>query len=176
MKKQILITLIAIIFCVGGVAAQKGEMKKMEMEGMQKNPNHELMMAYRENAHNFAAALRDMGETGMLTDVEAARLAFAEIKRSVEKMDNIHQSQMDKMTPEMMLKMKPMMQKMQTEQNAVKEDIAKLETALQAVMPNAKEVETHAAALAAQFGRMGMMDEKMKMKDKKMKMSDKPKM
>lgn len=169
MNKQILMIAIAAIFFVGGVSAQKDEMVKMDMTGMQKNPHHGLMMAYRENAYNFAATLRDMAQTGMLTDVEVARSAFAEVKRSVEKMDEIHKSQMSKMTPEMMQIMKPMMEKMQSEQTAAKQHIAALETAFQAVMPDAKEVETHAAALAAQFGRMAM-------KDKKMKMSDKPKM
>lgn len=166
MKKQILITLIAIIFCVGGISAQKGDMAKMDMSGMMKNPHHALMMAYRDSARSFSEALRTMAQTGMLTDVDAARSVLAEVKRSVEKMEEIHSSQMGKMTPEMMTKMKPMMEKMQIEQTAAKQHIAALETLLQAVMPDAKEVETHAAALAAQFAKMPMMDEKMKMPGK----------
>lgn len=176
MKKQFLMismVILAVLFNVGSGFAQddkKMNMGKMDMMAeMQKSPHHALMMAHRQSVLNFAKTLRDMAKDGKLADVELARNAFAEIKRGMEKMDEIHQAHMGKMSAEMREKMKPMMEKMQTEKAAVKEHITALEKALQATTPDASEVEKHAGALVEQM-------EKMKMPDKKMNMSDKKKM
>ncbi len=164
---------LAVLLSVGGVAAQDD--KKMKMDGMdmmammQKGAHHKMMMAHRQNVLTFAKTLRDMAKDGKLEDVELARNAFAEIKRSAEKMEGIQKDHMSKMDPKMMEKMKPMMEKMQAEKAAMKEHILALEKALQANAPDAKELEKHAAALVEQL-------EKMKMPDKKMDMSDKHKM
>ncbi|MEP6902294.1 MAG: hypothetical protein ABJA66_11120 [Actinomycetota bacterium] len=185
MKKQILViwTAIAVVLlCVGSVVAQDGnKMDKdmmMDMGAMQKSPHHAVMMAYRQNVLTFAKTLRDMTAGGKLEDVELARNAFAEIKRSMEKMDEIHQSQMGKMKPEMMTMMKPMMEKMQAEQAVVKEHTLALEKALQVATPNAADVNEHAAALVMQLEKMDMSNQKkMEMTDqKKMDMSGKKKM
>lgn len=176
MKKQMAVismVVLAVLLSVGGVAAQDG--KKMKMDGMdmmdmmQKSPHHSMMMAHRQNVLTFAKTLHDMTKDGKLEDIELARNAFAEIKRSAEKMEGIQKDHMSKMDPKMMEKMKPMMEKMQAEKAAMKEHILTLEKALQADAPDAKEVEIHAAALVEQL-------EKMKMPDKKMDMSDKHKM
>lgn len=180
MKKQILMVsmmILAVLFSVGGVSAQDD--KKMKMDGMdmmaemQKGAHHKMMMTHRENVLNFAKTLRDMSSGGKMEDVELARNAFAEIKRGMEKMEEIHQSHMSKMSAEMREKMKPMMEKMQAEKAAMKEHIAALEKALQADAPDAREVEKHAAAIVEQIEKMKMPDKKMDMKDmKKMDMKD----
>ena len=54
------------------------------------------MMAYRQNILTFAESLRDLTAGGKLEDIELARNAFAEVKHSMEKMDEIHQSQIVK--------------------------------------------------------------------------------
>ena len=182
MKKQMLViwtAIIVVLLSVGGIAAQdvkkmdKDKMKKdgmMDMAAMKKSPHHTVMMAYRQNVLAFAKTVRDMTKDGKLEDVELARNAFAEIKHSMEKMEEVHQSHMGKMKPEMMTMMKPMMEKMQTEKAVVKEHILALEKALLADAPDAGEVNKHAAALVSQLEKMDMPDKKMDMSDKKMKM------
>ncbi len=166
MKKQILMIsmVMAIGFLsMGNIVAQDGGKMKMNMDAMKKSPHHLVMMAYKHNLLTFSKALRDMSNGGKLEDVDLARNAFAEIKRSMEKMDEVHQSHMGKMKPEMMTMMKPMMEKMQVENMSIKEHIASLEKAFQASPPNALDVNKHAAELVMQLEKMEMPDKKMKM-------------
>ena len=166
MKKQILVvwtTIFVILLSVGGVAAQDSKKMKMEMMAMKKSPHHLVMMAYRHNVLTFAKSLRDMTAGGKLEDVELARNAFAEIKHSMEKMGEIHQSHMGKMSAEKLEMMKPMMEKMQAEKAIVNGHIIELEKALQVTTPNAMDVNKHAAALVMQLEKMDKSDKKMKM-------------
>ena len=170
MKKQILMistVMVMVILSIGSIAAQDSKKMKMnmmmDMKAMMKSPPHTVMMAYRQNVLTFAKSLRDMSAGGKLEDVDLARNAFTEIKHSMEKMDDIHQSHMGKMKPEMMTMMKPMMEKMQAEQAIVKGHILELENALQIATPNAMDVNKHAAALVMQLEKMDKSDKKMKM-------------
>ena len=175
MKKQILMistVIVVVLLSIGSIAAQDGKkmdrdkMKKdmmMEMAAMKKSPHHLVMMAYRHNVLTFAKSLRDMTKDGKLEDVELARNAFAEIKHSVEKMDEIHQSHMGKMSAEKHEMMKPMMEKMQAEKAIVNGHITELEKALQVAIPNAMEVNKHSTALVMQLEKMDKSDKKMKM-------------
>ena len=175
MKKQMLViwtAIVVVLLCVGGIAAQDGKkmdkdkMKKdmmMNMAAMHKSPHHAVMMAYRQNVLTFAKSLRDMTAGGKLEDVGLARNAFAEIEHSMEKMEEIHQSHMGKMSVEKQDMMKPMMEKMKADKAIVKEHILALEKALQADAPDAMEVNKHATALVLQLEKMDMSDKKMKM-------------
>jgi hypothetical protein len=174
MKKQILMiwtVIIVVLLSMSSIFAQDSGMKKMDMVAMEKSPHHLVMMSYRHNLLTFSKALRDMSNGGKLEDVDLARNAFAEIKRSMEKMDEVHQSHMKMMKPDMMTMMKPMMEKMQAENMLVKEHIAELEKAFETTTPNATDVNKHAAELVMQLEKMSMPDKKMKaMSGKKMKM------
>jgi hypothetical protein len=177
MKKQILMIgtlLVMVLLSVGSIVAQdSGKMKKEmmpEMEAMMKSPHHSVMMAYKQNLLTFSKALRDMSKDSKLEDVDLARNAFAEIKRSMEKMDEVHQLHMKMMKPEMMTMMKPMQAKMQAENMLVKEHITALEKALAVATPNATDVHNHAAELVMQLEKSDMPDKKKAMTDKKMKM------
>ncbi len=175
MKKQILVILtvvMAVLLSVGGIAAQDGKkmdkdkMKndmKMDMAAMMKSPHHGVMMAHRQNVLTFAKTLRDMSAGGKLEDVDLARDSFAEVKRSMEKMEDMHKAQMGKMSAEKLEMMKPMMEKTKAEQAIVKEHVLALEKALGADKPDATEVNKHAAALVLQLEKMDMSDMKMKM-------------
>lgn len=166
MKKQILVLCTAItvaLLSVGSIAAQDGKKMKMDMMEMPKSPHHSVMMAYRHNVLTFAKVLRDMAQDGKLADVDVARNAFAEIKQSMAKMEEIHQLHMGRMSAEMREKMKPMMEKMKAEKAAITEHILALETGLQAAAPDAKEVNKHAAALVLQLEKMDKSNKKMKM-------------
>ncbi len=95
-----------------------------------------------------------------------ARAAFAEVKRSLEKMDEIHKmhmSKMGKMDPAMMEKMKPMMEKMESDKAALKGHVQSLESVLQGNSPSAQEIEMHAAALLLRLEKMRMPEKKMDM-------------
>jgi septation ring formation regulator EzrA len=166
MKKQILMVgtlLVMIVLSIGTVAAQDAGKMKMEMDAMKKSPHHLVMMAYKHNLLSFSKALRDMSNGGKLEDVDLARNAFAEIKRSMEKMDEVHQMHTKMMKPEMMTMMKPMMEKMQAENMSIKEHIADLEKTFQATAPNALEVNKHSSEIVMQLEKMDMHDKKMKM-------------
>ena len=164
MKKQnFVMCWVVIILAVSGIFAQdsKIDMKMMDMTEMMKSPHQTVMMAYRQNALSFARVLWDLSSDGKIEDVDLARNAFAELKRSMEKMDEIHKSQMSKMG-----KMSPeMMEKMAAEKVAVMVHINALEKALQSNSPNSQEVEMHSAALVMKFEKMKMPGEKMKMSD-----------
>ena len=165
--KAMAMAIAMVLLTVGSIAAQDSKKMKMDMKmdmaAMMKSPHHAVMMAHRQNVLMFAKTLRDMTAGGKLEDVESARNALAEIKHSMEKMDEIHQAQMGKMKPEMMTMMKPMMEKMQAENMLVKEHITALENALQVAAPNAMDVNKHAAALVMQLEKMDKSDKKMKM-------------
>ena len=164
MKNRILVLSFTVLFIalfsnlVFGQNKMPSDMKMPDMMAeMMKSPHHKLMMAYRENALSFTKVLWDMSSDGKIEDVDLARNAFAELKRSMEKMDEIHKlhmSKMGKMDATMMEKMKPMMEKMDAEKAAVSGHIKALEKALQLNSPNPQEVEMHSAALILQFEKM----------------------
>lgn len=172
MKKQILkisLGMAISLLSIGSIAAQDAGKMKMDMDAMKKSPHHMVMMAYKHNLLSFSKALRDMSNGGKLEDVDLARNAFAEIKRSMEKMDEVHQMHMKTMKPEMMTK--PMMEKMQAENMSIKEHIADLEKTFQVTAPIALDVNKHASELVMQLEKMDMPGKKkMDMPDKKMKM------
>lgn len=172
MKNRILVLSFTVLFIalssnlVFGQNKMPGDMKMPDMMAeMMKSPHHKLMMAYRENALSFTKVLWEMSSDGKIEDVDLARNAFAELKRSMEKMDEIHKSQMSKMgkmDAAMMEMMKPMMEKMNAEKAAAMVHIMALEKALLSNSPNAQEVEMHSATIVMQFEKMKMPD-KMKM-------------
>ena len=176
MKKQNLVlwsVLMTILLSVSSILAQdkKMDMKpmpagEMKMSDMSKGPHHMLMMAYHHNAVAFTRVLLDMTSDGKIENVDLARAAFAEIKRSVDKMEEIqksHMSSMGKMDAAMTEKMKPMMEKMEAEKAALKGHVLALEKALQANAPNASDVEMHAAVLLLKFENMNKPEKKMEM-------------
>lgn len=178
MKKQMLLVIwtaiVVVLISVGSLAAQgnkKMTKEAMDMAEMKKSPHHVSMMAYQQNELTFAKALRDMAKVGKLEDVALARNAFAEIKRSMAKMDEIHQTHMATMSAEMRAKMEPMMLKMKpkmdAEKAAMKEHIDALEKALQMDMPDARVVGKHASELVLKLEKMSAPDKKMTMSGKK---------
>lgn len=165
MKKQTLIFCAAILFTVASGDVIFGQNKKTDkmnmpdktmMAQMMKSPHHAMMMAYRQNVVNFAAALRDMAADSKIFDRDFARAALSEIKRGSEMMDGIHQKHQATMSAEMRQKMAMMMEKMSKDQSAIKEHTVALETLLQSDEPNLKELQMHAVAIASQFEKTKM--------------------
>lgn len=171
---SILCGIVAIIVLSAGTTfAQEKKMGvkpvpkgEMDMASMHKDGHHALMMAYHHNAVAFTRALWEISSDGTIENIDIARFAFSEIKRSIEKMDEIHKmhmSTMGKMDAAMMEKMKPMMEKMEAEKAAVKGHLQALESALNGNAPSAQEIEMHAATLIMKLEKMGMPEKKMEM-------------
>ena len=169
MKKQNLViwtVMMVLLLSVGTVFAQdkKMEMKpmpkgEMNMDEMHKSPHHKMMMAYHHHAVAFTKLLWEISSDGKIEDVDLARNAFGEIKRSLDRMEDIHKAHMatmGKMDAAMMEKMKSMKDKMEAEKAALKGHINSLEKALQANSPNASEVEMHAAVILLRLKKMHM--------------------
>ena len=164
-------TVLAIVLLsVSVVFAQdkKMDMPKgaMDMAAMHKDGHHALRMAYHHNAMAFTKALWEMSASGKIEDIEMARAAFAEVKRSIEKMDEIHKmhmSKMGKMDSAMMEKMKPMMAKMEADKAALMGHVQALDNALKGSLPSAAEIEMHAAAILLRLQKAGMPEKKMDM-------------
>ena len=112
-----------------------------------------------------------MTKSGTMADAASARGAFAEIKRSVAKMDEIKVAHMAAMSAEMRAKVARMMSQMKPEMDAdkaaVKEHLDALETALQMDMPEARVVGKHANELVYQLEKMSAYEKKMTMSGKK---------
>ena len=174
MKKQNLImttVILAVILSVSAVVAQdkKMDMSKMHkgdmnMADMHKDGHHALMMAYQKNALSFTRALWNMTSDGKIENVDLARAAFAEIKRSMEKSEEVHQMHMKtmgKMDGAMMEKMKPMMDKMAAEKAALDMHMMMLDKALKANSPDAQEVEMHVSVILLKLEKMNMPEKKM---------------
>jgi len=131
----------------------------MKMDEMHKSHHHKMMMAYRHNAVAFTQNLWDMSSNGKIEDIELARNAFGEIKRSLDAMEVIHtthMAKMGKMDAAMSEKMKPMMEKMAAEGAAKKSHMTMLGTALQANSPDAQDISMHASWLLLKLGKMDM--------------------
>ena len=162
-----------IVLSAGGALAQdkKTGMKPMpkddmKMDAMHKDGHRALMMGYHHNAVTFTRALWEISSDGKIENVDIARAAFSEVKRSIEKMDEIHKMHMytmGKMDAAMMEKMKPMMEKMEAEKAAVKGHLQALENALSGGTPSAQEIEMHAATLLMKLEKMGRPEKKMEM-------------
>ena len=151
---------------------------KSEMAQMMKSPHHLLMTAHMRTMLVFARALREQAAKPEAIDVEFARAAVAELRHNLDAMDAIHQKHMQTMSAEMQSKMKIMMEKMEQDGAMLKDQVAALETDVQANMPDAKQVTAHTNALLKHLGMMSMMHggkKKMGMK-KTMDMKKKPAM
>jgi hypothetical protein len=153
--------IIFVLVGINGVSAQNTKsIIKMKMAEMEKSPRHLMTMAYRNNLKKFSETLRDITKDGKSAEVESARKALSEIKRSMEKTEEFHLLHMQTMTAEMNEIMFPMMEKMYAENALIKEHITALEKALKADTPDMSEVNKHAAEIVLT---LGMKKMKMKM-------------
>ena len=107
---------------------------------------------HRDTSYVWTLSKEDPSRRAYTTGV--ALQAFAEVKRSMEKADEIHKTHMggmDKMDAAMMEKMKPMMDKMVVENAVLMMHMSMLDKALQASTPDSQEVAMHTAYLILKF-------------------------
>ncbi|MEP7274080.1 MAG: hypothetical protein ABI882_21460 [Acidobacteriota bacterium] len=139
------------------------------MMGMANEPHHALAMAYHQNLATFAKALHEQTVRASSVNLEFARAAVTEMRRSFDQMKQHHDEHMQTMSTEMHTKMSGMMQQMETHQTELNNQLTMLEQEVQSTTPVPKKVSALAASVSSHLGAMSKMHQgaqtsKMKMK------------
>ena len=157
----------------GKMPQHQAGMKDMPgMSAMTGAPHHVLAMAYRDNLVTFARALQGQVTQSQTVNPDLARPAVAEMRRSSDQMQQHHQAQMtmmgDKMMGNMMMDdrtkppMSETMQGMESHLATLNEHLSALETAVNALTPDAKTVLEHTTAILKQCAEMSATPAKAK--------------
>ena len=148
---------------------------------MMKSPHHMLMTAHMKSMSEFARALRTQAVKPEPLDVEFARAAVAELRHNLDAIEAVHQqhmqamsaemkSKIETMNAEMKSKMQMMMEKMEKGRATLKDQVSALESDVQAVTPNNKQVLADTSALLNHLRMMSKMNGGSKAANKKMEM------
>jgi len=133
-----------------------------DMPGMMDGPHHVLAMAYRDNLTTFAKALQGQVTKSKSVNLDLARPATAEMRRSFDQMKEHHQAQVSMMgdhpTPAMM----DTKQHMETHLTAVNEHLTELEAELNAAAPDPMKVAEHTSMILKHCAGMSEMSGKAK--------------
>ena len=113
------------------------------MMDMASEPHHVLAMAYKDNLVSFAKALRQEAAKAKTVNLEFARTAVAEMKRSFDQMQEHHQDHMKTMDDKMKAQMADMMKQMDAHHSAIQEHLAALDKEVQTSAPDAKSISNH---------------------------------
>lgn len=185
MKTKVYTTILAVsalmLFGAVGALAQtkpqpgvqkpmQHDMSKMEMSSMMNEPHHALAMAYMQNIGVFAKTLHHQAAGSSPLNVQFARAAVAEIKRSLDQMEEHHQEHMKMMSEEMRSHMAAMMKDMEMHRSMLKEAISALEKDVRADQPDSKQVAADSANVLKHLDAMSKMHDETKGKKMKMKM------
>ena len=130
------------------------------MSGMTGGPHQVLTMAYRDNITTFGRALRGHLASSRTVNLDLARPAVAEMRRSFDQMKEHHQAQM------MMDNTKPAMseptQHMEAHLTAVGEHLSALESELNAGTPSPARATEHTNMILKECAGMSSMPAKSK--------------
>ena len=142
-----------------------------KMMDMKSEPHHMLAMAYHKNLATFAKALHEQAMQASPVNVEFARAAVTEMRRSFDQMKQHHQEHMQTMNAEMKTKMDGMMKEMETHQTELNTQLTSLEQEVNSATPDAKKISSLAASIHSHLEGMSKMQhdskgDKMKMKMK----------
>lgn len=172
MKTKACATIFAVIVvvlfsAVGGLAqtepqngAQKpmqNDMSKMDMSSMMNEPHHALAMAYMENIGTFAKTLLTQAEGSSPLDAKFARAAVAEIKRSLDQMEEHHGAHMKTMSAEMRSHMATMMKDMDMHRTMLKDAVSALEKDVRADHPDSKQIAADSDKILKHLDEMSKM-------------------
>ena len=137
---------------------QQDSMKGMQgMSGMMEGPHHVLAMAYMDNLATFARALGAQVTQSKTVNLDLARPAVAEMRRSFDQMKQHHQAQMTMMGDGAKPPMSEMMQHMETHLAALSEHLTALESEVNASTPDPKKVSEHTTEILKQCAGMSAM-------------------
>ena len=120
-------------------------------------PHHVLAMAYHQNLAAFAKALHEQASSAAPVNVDFARAAVTEMRRSFDLMKQQHQEHMQTMSAEMHTKMSGMMGKMETHQTELNTQITALEQEVQSTTPDAKKASALATSVHTNLDAMSKM-------------------
>lgn len=148
-------------------SASKPAMGKMDMSHdhmmMTTEPHHVLAMAYHQNLAAFAKALHEQATSAGTLNIDFARTAVSEMRRSFDQMKQHHKEHMEGMSAEMHAKMgakmSGMMDKMQTHQADLNTQLTALEQEVNSSSPDAKKISTLAGGIHARLAEMTAMHE-----------------
>ena len=124
---------------------------------MASEPHHVLAMAYHQNLAAFAKALHEQTTTAGPLNLDFARAAVSEMRRSFDQMKQHHQEHMKGMSTEMHTKMSGMMEKMGTGQAEMNTQLTDLEQELLSTTPDAKKVSALADRVHTRLAEMAKM-------------------
>jgi len=142
---------------------QQDSMKGMQgMSGMMEGPHHVLAMAYRDNLATFARALRGEVTQSKTVNLDLARPAVAEMRRSFDQMKQHHQAQMTMMGDQTKPAMSGTMQQMESHITALGKHLTALESEVNASTPDPKKVSEHTTEILKQCAGMSAMSGKAK--------------
>jgi hypothetical protein len=146
----------------GKMPHQEGMQGMPGMSGMMGGPHHVLAMAYRDNLATFARALQGQVTQSKTVDLDLARPAVAEMRRSFDQIQQHHQAQMTMMGDTTKTPMSGMMQHMETHLTALAEHLTALEAEVNAGTPDPKKVSEHTTEILKECAGMSAMPAKAK--------------
>ena len=146
-----------------GMAGMKGMHGTNDMKGTMGGPHHALAMAYRENLVTFTKALRGSVTQTKTVNLELARPAVAEMRRSLEQMTQHHQAQLSMMSESSKASMADAMQHTQSHLTSLGTHLSALDAELSVAAPSQKNVSEHATEILKVCAGMMPMQGKAKM-------------
>lgn len=146
-----------------GKMAPHEHMKGMPgMSGMMEGPHHALAMAYGGSLVAFARALEGQVTHSTTVNLDLARPAVAEMRRSFDQMQQHHQAQMTMMGDQPKPAMAGAMQHMETHATALSEHLTALEAEVNTNTPDPKKVSEHTREILKHCAGMSGMPAKAK--------------
>lgn len=175
MKTRACIAILAVIalmpFSLGALAqsehqhgaqkSMKHDMSTMDMSSMMNEPHHALAMAYMQSIGTFATTLHNQAEGASPLDATFARAAVAEIRRSLDQMEEHHAEHVKTMSEKMRSHMAVMMKDMDMERMSLKDAVSTLEKDVRAELPDSKQVAADSADLLKHCDKMSKMHDDM---------------
>ena len=147
----------------GKMPQHREGMKDMPgMSDMMGGPHHVLAMAFRDNLATFARALQGHAAHSKTVNLDLARPAVAEMRRSFDQMRQHHQEQMTMMGDSTKPAMSGTMQHMETHLTALSEHLTALESEVNASTPDPKRVSEHTTDILKHCAGMSAMPAKAK--------------
>ena len=144
------------------------DMSKRNMSNMMNEPHHALAMAYMQNIGTFAKTLQNQAEGSSPLDANFARAAVAEIRRSLDQIEEHRGEHIKMMSEEMRSHMAAMMNDMEMSHSMLKDAVSALEKDVRADQPDSKQVAADSANVLKHLDKMSKMHDDEK--GKKMKM------
>lgn len=170
--KAIAMSVMALSLGAFGAMATAAEHKGHSPRAMEMahEPHHVLAMAYHRNLATFAKALHEQTAGASSVNLEFARAAVAEMRRSFDQMKQHHQACMQAMSAELQAKMQDKMQQMEPQQNQLNDQLTALEQEAQSAAPDPTKVATFASNVLTHLDAMSKMHHGSRGKEMKSKM------